>query len=417
MPDSAVPLAPPETGAPLDGSKYRLLSPLGRGGMGHVWLAEHVGLCAEVVVKFLDPSLSDREDLGDRMRLEAQALGQLRHPNIVSVIDGGRTETGHPFIVMERLKGRTLSAELGERRSLGAREAIGIARQALAGLAAAHAAGVVHRDVKPSNLFLCDTPGVAGAGPERLVKLIDFGIAKIVGRTPSGGIRPLAFPTTEGTVLGTPTALSPEQAQGERIDHRADLYAVGLLLYLLVTGRHAFGTLRDAELVRAYTTLTPEPPSKVAPHRVPPELDRVILKALARRPEDRFPSAIEFAEELGRTEALLPAEPADGASAADRDARATSTAREPPPAWTSPATAPRSTERLPTEDVVALAAPVTRAPLPDAAGTEDALPTRTAVVAASTPPTPPRRFDARFAAIVFVTAVVVVGVLGFFFLR
>lgn len=294
--------APPDTGSPLDGTKYRLLSPLGRGGMGHVWLAEHVELDAEVVVKILDPSLVDRKDLGDRMRLEAQALGRVRHPNVVSVIDGGRTEAGYPFLVMERLHGRTLHAERAAGRSFTLPESLAIARQVLSGLAAVHAAGIVHRDVKPSNLFLCD-PDVHGApGVPAVVKLIDFGIVKVVADPPGGaGIRPLDFPTVDGTVLGTPSALSPEQALGRAVDHRADIYAVGLLLYQLLTGEHPFKGLTGAKLIRAYASRAPVPPSKKGAPGIA-ELDALVLRALDRDPAERYQTAADLIRALDALE-------------------------------------------------------------------------------------------------------------------
>jgi serine/threonine-protein kinase len=274
--------------------------------MGEVWLAEHVELRAEVVVKLLNPSLSDREDLSDRIRLEAQALARLRHPNIVSVLDAGRTVAGYPFIVMERLRGKTLAAELEVRPVLPVTEALGIARQVLAGLSAAHAVGIVHRDVKATNLFLCDSTQEGDrADGGRFIKIIDFGIAKIVAQPPGPALQPLRFPTEEGTVLGTPVALSPEQAMGRTVDHRSDLYAVGLLLYRLVAGEHAFGKVRGPALVASYAARTPVPPSQVAPQPLHAELDALVLKALRTKPDERFQSAGDFSGEIDRVERLL----------------------------------------------------------------------------------------------------------------
>lgn len=268
--------------------------------MGHVWLAEHVALNAEVVVKILDPALIDRKDLGDRMRLEAQALGRIRHPNVVSVIDGGRSAAGYPFLVMELLQGRTLHAELAMRRVLPVKDALGLARQTLSGLAAVHAAGIVHRDVKLSNLFLCDPIASAGPGTPRQLKLIDFGIVKIVGDAPN--LRPLDFPTTEGAVLGTPSALSPEQALGKTVDHRTDLYAVGLLLYQVLSGAHPFAGLTGGKLVRAYSSRAPELLSRVAKQPIPAALEAAVQKALRRDPEERFQNAAELIAAIDEVE-------------------------------------------------------------------------------------------------------------------
>lgn len=352
--------------------------------MGHVWLAEHVALNAEVVVKILDPALIDREDLGDRMRLEAQALGRIRHPNVVSVIDGGRSAGGYPFLVMELLQGRTLHAELSMRRTLPVKEALGIARQALSGLAAVHAAGIVHRDVKLSNLFLCEP--ITGAPPARQLKLIDFGIVKIVGDAPS--LRPLAFPTTEGAVLGTPSALSPEQALGKAVDHRTDLYAIGLLLYQVLSGAHPFAGLTGGRLVRAYSTRVPEPLSQTAEQPIPPALETAIQKALSRDPDERFQSATEFIAAIAAIE--------EGIDTVDV---ATSTSVQP--------AAPDSaapTEPLKSTEVRELNAQMGIEPR---ARTDELQPTRTAVPASF------RAARRRFVVVSCATAALVVAILAF----
>jgi serine/threonine protein kinase len=207
---------------------------------------------------------------------------------------------------MERLRGKTLSAELEARSIFPVAEALWVARQVLAGLGAAHAVGIVHRDIKTSNLFLCDPVNEGeGVHTERLLKIIDFGIAKVVAPQSGPALRPLRFPTEEGAVLGTPVALSPEQAMGRPVDHRADLYAVGLLLYRLVAGEHAFGKVHGPALVASYTARTPVPPSQVAPQPLHAELDALILKALRTKPDDRFQSAAAFSREIDRLERLL----------------------------------------------------------------------------------------------------------------
>jgi serine/threonine protein kinase len=211
---------------PLAGTSFRTLRKLGEGSMGLVVEAENRALGTVVVIKLLHAALSIRADYVDRLRLEAQALARLRHPNLVIVTDFSVTPAGVPFFVMERLFGRTVEDERRVRGALPLREAIAIVRQALAGLAAVHAAGIVHRDIKSANLFLCD----ADAAGLRVVKVLDFGIAKVLSSAPAGRApQPLRFPTAEGTTVGTPRCLSPEQACGGPVDGRTDIYAAGVL--------------------------------------------------------------------------------------------------------------------------------------------------------------------------------------------
>jgi serine/threonine-protein kinase len=283
----------------LVGTPYRYVGPLGHGGMGEVVLAEHVLLGKLVVVKLLHEHLTRREDMVDRMRIEAQALARLAHPNLVDVTDFGRTKDGRTYLVMQRLAGRTLRVELRERAFLPAVEAISYTRQALAGLAAAHGAGIIHRDVKLDNIFVCD-PHPDGP-PGRRIKLLDFGIAKILEGRDARAPAPLVFPTETGVAVGTPRFFSPEQARGQKVDERTDIYAMGVVLYTLVAGRGPFHHLSAVlELTRAHVAETPAPPSTYAPQPIPEALDRAILCALAKRPDDRFPNAAAFTEELER---------------------------------------------------------------------------------------------------------------------
>jgi serine/threonine-protein kinase len=282
---------------PLEGTAYRSIGdkPIGRGSMGEVRAAEHVALGKRVVVKLLLAEHAGSAILVDRMRLEAQ-VARVVHPNIVSITDVGRTPGGRPFLVMEQLIGRTLRAELAERGHLPVAEALQLARQLLSGLAAVHRMGIAHRDIKPENLFLCDS--VEGGG--RTLKILDFGIAKVIGA--AGGVEtpaPLALATREGMAIGTPRFLSPEQAMGREMDHRTDLYAVGIVLYLMLSGRDPFFEHKDfVALLRAHVTERPRPPSAVAPQPISPALDRAVLQALEKKPDDRFGSAAEMVEAL-----------------------------------------------------------------------------------------------------------------------
>lgn len=289
---------------PLEGSgKYRVVKELGRGGMGEVFLGEHASLGSKVVIKLLHAELSGKSNLVDRMRLEAQACARLNHPNIVRVTDFDSTPSGRPYFVMEYLPGRALSEEA---EALGGvvpvDKAIDFVCQALDGLATAHAAGLVHRDIKLDNLFVC-SPGTQ-PGVEQRVKILDFGVAKVLDTQGAGegdGPAPLMVPTGTGVVVGTPRFFAPEQARGKPLDHRADIYAMGLVLYTLLVGRGPFDDAKTIlEMAKAHV-MTPAPaPSSFATQAIGPELDAAILRAVAKKPEDRFQSAAEFAAELRR---------------------------------------------------------------------------------------------------------------------
>lgn len=270
--------------------------------MGEVVAAEHVALGKRVVVKLLHSKLAERPDHVDRMRLEAQALARLAHPNLVVVHDYGRTAGGRPYIVMEHLVGRTLRDELKERGRLPPAEAIDLVRQALAGLGAAHAVGLVHRDVKLDNLFVCDP-----VGGVRTLKVLDFGIAKVLPKASAPSTpAPLAFPTEEGVALGTPRFFAPEQARGISVDARTDVYSAGLVLYALLAGRGPFDHVHALyDLALAQVEEVPEPPSVHAGVPLPPALERTVLRAIAKHPDDRFPSAAMFSAELARVAAGL----------------------------------------------------------------------------------------------------------------
>lgn len=275
----------------LAGTPYRAVRPLGRGGMGEVFEAEHVALGKRVVVKLLRPELSHDGSLVERLRIEAQAMAKLHHPHIAAVHDLGTTPGGRPYFVLEYLAGRTLAEELTARGSLPVHEAVRIALEVLDGLGAAHAAGLVHRDIKPPNVFLCD-PDRNG---RRVVKILDFGIVKV-----SPSRVPRAFPTEGGQFIGSPASAAPEQARGETIDARADLYATGLLLYTLIAGKTPFsGAAGSAQAVLwAHVLTVPAKLSSAARQAVPAALDAIVAKALAKQPDDRFASAAEMAAAL-----------------------------------------------------------------------------------------------------------------------
>lgn len=282
-------------GDPLVGSPYRTLRLIGRGGMGDVFLVEHLELGKRMAAKLLHAKAASNPQLIDRIRLEAQALGRLHHANIVEVYDFRTTRDGRPFIVMELLRGRSVSEELRARGNWGPFEAVDCMRQVLAALSAAHAIGIVHRDIKPGNLFIHQGPG----SDRNIVKVIDFGIAKVIEGVSEAAPAPLAVPTDTGVVVGTPRFLSPEAALNRAVDHRADLYAVGVVLYTLLAGRGPFDHIaKTAKVISAHAHEPPSPPSHYAQEPIPAELDRLVLKALSKDPAERYQNATEFDREL-----------------------------------------------------------------------------------------------------------------------
>jgi eukaryotic-like serine/threonine-protein kinase len=283
---------------PLSSTPFRALRHLGEGTMGVVYEAEHRLLGHRVVVKVLRAERATDPSMADRLRLEAQAAASLRdNPHIVQVSDLGCTADGRPYLVMEKLEGRDLGAEVAARGPLPVVEAVALARQLLAGLAAAHAIGIVHRDIKPANLFLC-----ASGGGAAVLKILDFGIAKVLDTAdPTRAPTPLTKATQEGMTLGTPHYLSPEQALGRPVDARSDVYAVGAVLYWLLAGRSPFEHQRGVYAVmRAHLMEQPVPPSSLAVQPISAALEGAVLKALAKQPSDRFETAESFSAELAR---------------------------------------------------------------------------------------------------------------------
>jgi serine/threonine-protein kinase len=266
---------------------------------------EHEIVGRRLVAKVLRRELAGRPQLVDRMRLEAQALARLSHPNIVEIEDLGATAEGRPYFVMEHLRGHSLSAELRERGRLPVTDAVRFAIELLDALSAAHAIGVVHRDIKPDNLFLSE-PVAQGS---RVLKVLDFGIARVLPNAPPAAPLPLSVPTDTGSVLGTPRFSSPEGAAGLPVDERADLYAAALVLYVMLAGcgpfDHAEG---ERKLLAAHRSEKPTPPSAHARDPVPAELDEIVLRVLEKNPGARFQSAVELKRNLERVGALL-AEP------------------------------------------------------------------------------------------------------------
>ena len=282
-----------EAGSPLAGTPYRILRLIGAGGFGEVYEAEHEELGVRRALKVLLPHASGAERVA-RMRAEARALARLRHPCIVEVMDLGTAEDGRSFLAMELLAGAPLRDVLHNRGALPPEEAVHVALGMLDGLSAAHGVDLVHRDVKPENVFVCE---------DGSIRLLDFGVAKFL----SGDA---AF-TQSGVSLGTPRYMAPEQVQGEPVDLRTDLYAVGVVLYELLSGRPPF---EDDQLIALAYAHVMRPPPPLSDPPVPAALAAVVARALEKQPAARFASAPEFAAAL--KSAVAGAEGARGAARA-----------------------------------------------------------------------------------------------------
>ncbi|HYO62599.1 MAG TPA: protein kinase [Pyrinomonadaceae bacterium] len=269
-------------------SHYRILRQIGEGGMGRVYVAEDTKLGRRVAVKI---PTSDDPEFAARFLREARAISNLSHPHIATVHDCGETPDGRPFIVMELIVGNDLS-ELLQAGGLSLRRALEIICDVAEALDEAHTRGIVHRDIKPSNVMIND---------RGVVKVLDFGLAKQFDerqmRTSELADSPPLAQTRSGAVIGTPHYLSPEQASNAPVDGRSDLFSLGALLYECAAGRPAFPGTNVIEIGGQVLYVDPPPPSQFYP-RVPAELDRVTLKALAKRPEERYQTAREFADAL-----------------------------------------------------------------------------------------------------------------------
>ncbi len=267
---------------------YTILEPIGSGGMGEVYLAKHRRIERKVAIKLLLPALSRDADIVSRFFNEARATSLITHPGIVQIIDCDVFED-RAYIVMEYLEGANLNAALQQTGTFEIPMALWITGQIASALAAAHAKGIVHRDLKPENVFLAKDPLRPGA---TVVKILDFGIAKLSDRTgPSSHTR-------TGSILGTPIYMSPEQCRGiSSIDHRADIYALGGILFELLTGRPPFVKEAPGDLLIAHVSEAPPAPSSLNP-AVPPELDRLVLRMLAKAPGDRPPSMDAVTQDL-----------------------------------------------------------------------------------------------------------------------
>lgn len=260
---------------------YLILRLLGTGGSGTVYAAEHHLLGRKVALKILHRHLAEEPEFTARFVQEARAVNLIRHPGIVDIHDFGTLENGRPFYVMELVDGISLASLLDQRAPISPREALRILDPICDALGAAHAKGVIHRDVKASNVLIADR------GAEWQVKLVDFGIAKLLHPDPAQrGI------TTQGQRLGTPHYMAPEQLRGDPVDARTDVYALGVLLFRMLTRDYPFSSHDLDEVERMHLETPPPPPSQRQP--VPPAVDAVVLRALEKHPDRRFESVAAF---------------------------------------------------------------------------------------------------------------------------
>jgi serine/threonine-protein kinase len=270
--------------------RYKVLKKLGEGGMGTVYLAEHVIIEKKVALKVLSEDFARKADLVQRFMQEAKAASRIGHENIVDIHDFGETPSGSVFIAMEFLEGRDLATLIREVGALPFERTRQIVSQICRALGAAHAKGIIHRDMKPENVYLIEREGRAD-----FVKILDFGIAKISSLDDGGGARL----TRTGMIFGTPEYMSPEQARGDKPDQRVDIYAVGCILYEMLTGDVPFHADTFMGVLTKHMFEQPTPPSLFAPDKnIPPDAEAVVLRAISKDRDHRFQSMKEMSMAL-----------------------------------------------------------------------------------------------------------------------
>lgn len=271
--------------------RYKIQKLLGEGGMGFVYLARHKVIDKKVAVKVLRLEMAKDREILDRFLQEAKAASSIGNPHIIDIADFGDLPDGSTYFVMEYLEGQSLSELVGATKQLSAERICHIARQMADGLAAAHERGIIHRDLKPDNIFLIQR----GSDPD-FVKILDFGIAKVTGSASDTKL------TKAGAVFGTPHYMSPEQAAGAPIDHRADIYALGVMLYELTSGKLPFHADNFMGILTQHMYKAPVPIRVLVP-ACSPSLEAVILKCLSKKQEARYQSMEEFGADMQRIEA------------------------------------------------------------------------------------------------------------------
>ena len=330
----------PLVGAVL-GERYRIDSFLSSGGMGVVYKGRHVVLDKPVAVKLLRESQDPVAQ--QRFLLEAKSACHIGHEHIVDINDFGVLEDGRPYLVMEFLQGQSLETLLQKQGSLPWSRVCRIGEQIARGLQAVHEKGIMHRDLKPGNIFLLDR------AKRDFVKILDFGIAKVMAgtrETLSDGGKPLVAnmrQTTQGTVLGTPEYLSPEQAAGEAIDARVDIYALGCILYEMLTGELPFAGKTAFEVMNKHLSSPPMPPRQRRPENaagIPVGLEKIVLSMMQKKPANRFPSMRAVEQALREVAASMQVAEAKVEPASSNKATLVMSPVAEPPLASPPAAAP-----------------------------------------------------------------------------
>lgn len=288
------------------GERYRVLGRIGEGGMGTVFRVEHMHMKKVLALKLLRSEYSRVPDAARRFEREAQSASRLSHPNIIAMTDFGHGAEGELFLVMEFVAGETLSDVLAREGRLAPTRACHIASQMLSALAHAHEQGIIHRDLKPANVMLVKD---ADPGKPETVKILDFGIAKMVAAPGCGPEQGQGQgqgndePLTRGLMIfGTPSYMSPEQAAGEEVDGRADLYSCGIMLYEMLAGRRPFLSDDLVKVMAMQITAPPPRLSEIAPEaHISADLEAVVMRALAKDRNQRFANAAEFRHALDRS--------------------------------------------------------------------------------------------------------------------
>ncbi len=276
--------------------RYRIVKLLGQGGMGRVYEAQHVNINKRLAIKVLRSEVTAVPSTVARFRQEARSASSIGHENIIEIEDFATLPDGTVYLAMEMLEGISLGDRMRQTPAPSLSESVEVMIPVGRGLAAAHEKGIVHRDMKPENVFLAAKHGRV------IPKILDFGIAKVSAQEGGNHL------TQTGAIFGTPLYMSPEQAMGQPLDHRADIYSVGVILYELAVGRVPFKADSAVQVLSQHITTAPEPPSKAAPNRkVPPELDAIILKAMAKDPKARYQKMTELVEDLLSLQRQLPA--------------------------------------------------------------------------------------------------------------
>ncbi len=288
-------------------STYAVTRVLGEGGMGRVYEARHLRIGGKrFAIKALHEEYARNKEVLARFQREAEAASSIESPNVVEVYDVLRTEDGRPFMVAELLVGKELGDYLLDVGRMTTEEALPVARQICAGLSAAHKKSIIHRDMKPENVFLVGDPKtffVAGEIPR--AKILDFGISK-------SGDAPGTQLTKTGVIMGTPSFMAPEQAKGEKVNHLADIYSMGAILYAMITGRRPFDKGEPTATLTALLLEDPPRPRSLDP-KIPEALEAIIQKAMAKAPEDRYQSVDEMDRDLAALlEATTPSIPNAG---------------------------------------------------------------------------------------------------------